>query len=246
MLSDVVRGDSIQNVRIAVANVYPHLTQIRSHPDGLCDVKDLFGIAAVSGDELTGRPSGPIEQYVVDRHTVGLPRITERQTHIAQVVAIELRQPNRLARSGQCSSAVIGGAHVTAKVGTPWSRARSRGSRALDCGRSRYHRLRNREIIEPHNVSHRHRQVKRRLPVRRVECPRLRRMLIDSQPYVEGTFNLLHGSGNRHNQPIGWRACDNKTVRTRKIDHCLIVFRRRGKLLRKLRYAEKLVICRTI
>src|SRR6202041_3421780 len=164
LLGNVVGGHLVQNVdvadtnlRIARSDVDANLREARSHRRRLDNIQDLFPIITIRAGRCA------VDQDVLDRNTVGLAR--KAGGDIAHVVSVELEQAYRLAAAGESGPAVIGDAHIAAKV-----RAVGAGTNRItpEVGRRSFvFRPGNGEIVHPGDMHHGHTQLKRRLAVGR-------------------------------------------------------------------------------
>ena len=95
--------------------------------------------------------------------------------------------------------------------------------------------MRERVVVQPADVQDGDSEVHRRLHVRRVECARFRRMLVNPQVQMEGSRDVGDRAFHIQNQAVGMRGGHRQAVGLREVHERLIVLfgrpKARGELL---------------
>ena len=220
-------------VAVGAGHIDDHSRQPRRHGNRHLQCPGHLDFSAAAG----GVAGEPVQQHVGQGH-VGQPGLAFIVGDVTGRIAVKLQQAHHLPGAGQGRARDIGRPEIAPHVGAAGTGAGiGGGGGQLVQGRGVQTRARQRIVVQPADAQDRHRQVQRRLGLRRIERPRFRRVLIDAQGQVEGFLDVRHRAADIQQGAIGVRAAHRQAVGLRKGDDRLVILFRRaepgGKLFRR-------------
>jgi len=97
--------------------------------------------------------------------------------------------------------------------------------------------MRDRVVVQPSNMPNRNVQINGGFAIRGKERAALCGVLITREMYVESLIDLSNIADDWHNQTVCRLVANLEALGVGPGNHCLVILRRRAKLIRELLYA---------
>ena len=251
MFGLVVGGHAIEQVvnrgrrPIGRSLINEHLGQPGRHADRHLNVqRHLF--VATARFATRGHPVETVNQHILQAD-ITHPRLTFVAGDVADVIAVQLDQPQRLAGAAKRGARNIGVTEVIAPKGM--IRAGAGAGRGVRVRLRRFapqaHGVGPGVIVQATDMQHRQAGGERGFGLRRKKGPGLLWVRIHLHHHMEGLFDLRNGPRHIQQHPVGMGAPDGQAVGLRKADRRLILLLRRAKCLRELFRRQIVVVVGT-